>query len=293
VALAGCSIEKMALRKVADILSAEDSQVFTADEDPELVGQALPFALKLYESLLESVDDSPDLYLATGKAFTSYARAFVQLPAEMLPDEQFEEQLAEQQRAKKLYLRARGYILQGLDLRRPGLPETLLSGAEGWESRLAETTAADAPWLYWAGLSWMGAFSAEPFDLDMLVSVPRAAAMMGRVLDLDETYDSGGVHEFFVSYYGGLPAEMGGSQERARHHYQRALELSGGEKAGPHVALAMAVSVKNQDVEEFRRLLEAALAVDLDSRPEFRLQNTLSQRQAAWLLEHVENYFLL
>jgi len=53
--LAGCgAIKKTAISNVAGTLSSS-GDVFTRDDDPELVRQALPFALKLYESLLESV----------------------------------------------------------------------------------------------------------------------------------------------------------------------------------------------------------------------------------------------
>jgi hypothetical protein len=53
-----CSFNKIAMNKVAGMLSAPSgSNVFTQDNDPDLVGDALPFAIKLYESLLASVPD--------------------------------------------------------------------------------------------------------------------------------------------------------------------------------------------------------------------------------------------
>ena len=292
LSLGACSIERMAMDRIVDLLAGEQSEVFTGEEDMDLVGEALPFALKLYESLLDTVDDSPELYLTTGQAFVLYARAFVQMPAEMLPDTEFDARLTGQERAKRLYLRARRYILAGLDLRHPGIAETLLSGKD-WEPALARTTLKDADWLYWGGLAWMGAYTTDTFDFELLLSVPRAAGMIGRVLELDESWDDGGVHEFFISYYGSLPPDLGGSEQKARFHYQRALDLSRGAKAGPHVALATTVSVKNQDHEEFVRLVEAALAVDMDEQPRMRLTNAISRRQAAWLLAHLEDYFLI
>ena len=86
---------------------------------------------------------------------------------------------------------------------------------------------------------------------------------------------------------------MGGSDEKARYHYQRAVELSDGTKAAPHVTLATTVAVRNQNVEEFRSLLGMALAIDPDAVPHLRLANLISQRQAAWLLLHIEDFFLL
>lgn len=292
LALGGCSLQKLVMGRVADMLSGEDSTVFTGESDVDLVGDALPFALKLYESLLESVQDNPDLYLATGKAFVLYARAYVQMPAEMLPDERFDDRVRGQKRARALYERARRYVLRGLDLRRPGLAERIMEG-DDWRTAIGEARLEDAPWLYWGALAWMGAFSTDTFDFEMLLRLPRAAGMIARVVELDQGYDAGGAHEFFVTYYGSLPPDLGGSDEKARRHYESALKFSGGLKAGPHVALATAVSIKNQNVKEFRALLEKALAVDLDRAPALRLTNAISQRQAAWLLEHVEDLFLV
>jgi predicted anti-sigma-YlaC factor YlaD len=86
---------------------------------------------------------------------------------------------------------------------------------------------------------------------------------------------------------------MGGSQDKARHHFEKAVEYSEGLSASPYVALASTVSVANQDLEEFRQLLKAAIAIDPDANPDNRLQNLLSQEKARWLLDHVEDFFLL
>ena len=53
----GCSLKTMAVKTVANTLS-DTGDVFTRDDDPELVRDATPFALKLYESLLESVPNA-------------------------------------------------------------------------------------------------------------------------------------------------------------------------------------------------------------------------------------------
>ncbi|MBU1076949.1 MAG: TRAP transporter TatT component family protein, partial [Spirochaetes bacterium] len=61
----------------------------------------------------------------------------------------------------------------------------------------------------------------------------------------------------------------------------------------PYVSLASSVSVKNQNAEEFKELMQKALEIDVDKDPSSRLLNILSQKQAKWMLEHMDNYFLL
>ncbi|MBN2161159.1 MAG: TRAP transporter TatT component family protein [Spirochaetes bacterium] len=280
-----------AMRMVADALSSGTTGIaFTGDDDPELVGDALPFALKLYESLMEEVKDSPGLYLTSGSGFIMYSNAWVQGPADMLPDTRVEERKNQTARARKLYLRGRDYVLAGLELKRPGFRASL--EGDGYVGFLNLMEKDDVPFLYWAAAGWLAAYAADPFDVELGVGARKARAMLETALRLDEAFDGGAIHDFFVTYYGALPAAMGGSEEKARSHFARAVELSRGLKASPYVSLASTVSVKNQNIREFRDLLNRALAIDVSARTGNRLANIIAQRKARWLLDHASDRFL-
>jgi predicted anti-sigma-YlaC factor YlaD len=287
----GCSIKKWALNKTAAALTQEGGTVFTGDNDPQLVADALPFALKTYESLLQSIPNNQDLLIATGKAFCMYAYAFIQVPADTLGDTRIDEKLAQYKRAKNMFLRSRGYLLRACELRHPGF--NALLDADKADSALAQMTAADSTLLYWTGGAWMGAFTADKFDMKLAVDMKKPVAFMQRLLAVDEPYGDGAAHEFFISYYGSMPVSMGGSEEQARKHFSRAVELSKGLKAGPYVSLATSVDVSKQNAGEFRTLLGKALVIDVDASPANRLANIISQKKALWLLDHIDNYFLI
>jgi predicted anti-sigma-YlaC factor YlaD len=291
LALSSCSVNTFAVRTVAGFLAGSgQGTVFTGEEDPELVGDALPFAMKTYESLLDADPGNAPLALATGRAFVSYAFAFVQAPSDQLPPDQVDQQRAMRQRAKKLFLRARDYVLRGLEVRRPGFTAALAK--EDMQAALRLTRRDDADYLYWAAAAWMGAFSADPFDFAQIVAVPRAMAMLRQVDAWDDAYGSGAVQEIFISFYGGAPADLGGGEQKARDAFARAVSLSRGMRAGPYLALATSVSVKNQNAGEFRDLLGKALAIDVNADIPDRLVNIINQRKARWLLDHVDDYFL-
>src|ERR1043165_8222920 len=74
--LSGCSLEKLAVRKLGQAMAAS-GDVYAGDDDPELVAGALPFALKTIEGLLASDPGNRDLLLASARGFTQYAYAFV------------------------------------------------------------------------------------------------------------------------------------------------------------------------------------------------------------------------
>ncbi len=80
-AMSACSLNRTAVKLVADALaSGAAGSSFSSDDDPELVGDAVPFALKLYESLLDTVTDNPKPHLAAGSGYVMYANAWVADP---------------------------------------------------------------------------------------------------------------------------------------------------------------------------------------------------------------------
>ncbi len=286
-----CSIKKMAMNQVADALTGSDSStVFYGDNDPELVGDALPFTIKMYESLMVSMPWHDGLRLQTGSLYVMYANAFLQSPSEMMTDEEMLRQEFLENRAKNLYLRGRDMLLEGIEKKHPGFLKKLEK--KEYESALSPMTRKDVPILYWAAAGWLGAYALDPFDMKLGMTVPRAAAIMDRAMELYPDFREGGLHDFYVLYYGSMPDYMGGSFEKARKHYKLALETAGKKVTSPHLSLATSVSVQEQKVDEFKELLNRVLEVDPDADPENRLLNTINQRKAKWLLEHVDNFFL-
>ena len=292
LAAGGCSLEQWALRQVSGMLTGDggiSGTVFTGEEDPQLVAESLPLTMKLHEALLESDPGNAALWMATGRLFATYANAFVQGPAEELSNTEFAARGEQLQRAKGLYLRGRDYIMTGFELLAPGITEALLTG--DYAAALSGLDDDVIDYVYWTAASWLGAFSTDQFDFELLLTLQRPIAMLELVNQWSPEYDHGSVHEILISTYGGLPTELGGSRERAREHFARAVELSQGKKASPYLALATAVAVPEQNRDEFRTLLRAALEIELDV-DEFRLLNVLGQRRAQWLLDHEEDLFL-
>jgi predicted anti-sigma-YlaC factor YlaD len=287
--LAGCSVKKMAINKLGNAL-AESGTTFASDDDPELVKAAVPFALKLMESLLAESPEHEGLLFATSSGFTQYAYAFVQLEADELEDHDYKAAQAMHQRARRLYLRARNYGLRGLEARHPGFMDTLRANPP---RALRKTRKSDVPLLYWTAASWAAAIAVLKDDPDLIADVALVEALIDRAFALDPDFDHGAIHTFLISYESSRQGAEAEAESRARAHFARAMELSGGQQVGPLVALAEAVSVQKQDVTEFRALLKQALAIDPDARPEWRLVNLVMQQRAKWLLSRTEDLFLL
>lgn len=80
----GCSPKQYVIRQAADALTGtSDSTLFTGDDDPELVRDSLPVALKGMEALVQSQPDHVGLHASLASGFTTYGYAFVQQEADM------------------------------------------------------------------------------------------------------------------------------------------------------------------------------------------------------------------
>lgn len=287
--ICGCSIKKFAVNKLGDAL-AEGTATFASDDDQQLVGEALPFALKLLESLLAESPDHVGMLTASARGFVQYGYAYVQLPADEIQDLDLEQAEAGWQRARNFFRRGRDYALRGLEVKHAGFREAL---REDPDVAVKRVDRAQVALLYWAAAGWGGAVALSKDDPELIGDLPIIDALIERALELDEAWDFGSLHGFMVAYLPGRPGTDPAEAARlARHHFDRAVELSQGQLASPWVTLAESVALPQQDRAQFVELLEQALAIDIDRCAEWRLVNRIQQRRARRMLEQVDSLFL-
>ncbi len=309
------SVEELALEKIGEVLSSDSSgTVFTGDHDPRLVADALPFTMKLYELILAGQPDNQKLNFATGKNFILYANAFIQTPAEMLPDEEWKATKSMLERAKRMYLRGRDYILTAMELKYPGWKTLLYE--ESLDNALGKCTPEDVPWLYWSAAAWIGAYSCNAFDFSLGQEIYIPLALLLRALELDGGFSNGAIHNVLIGVYAGLPPihlmkaislspkilkpftdiYYGNTEqpmERCEYHFQTAIRLADGQNPSPYIAMAQGISIPAQDYIRFEQLMKSAIAIEVDDNPENRLEIIIYQDKARWLLENRELFFIL
>ncbi len=280
----GCSL---VINKIGNSLAGGNS-VFATDDDPDLVWEAVPFGLKTMESLLAQAPRNKNLLLAASSGFTQYAYGHLQQDADMIESSDLAAATALRARARKLYRRALDYGLRGIEVDVPGFRGELRRNAPAAVARLGRQ---HVPLLYWTANAWGAAISISKDDAELTADQNLAEALMRRALALDETWEKGSIHDFFIAYEGGR-ASVGGSYEKARAHMDRARTLSRGQRVSPLVSYAETVSVAQQNRKEFKSLLEEALAFDADTAPDQRVANLIAQRRARWLLGRADELFV-
>ena len=232
--------------------------------------------------------DHRGLLLAAARGFTQYAYVYVQMPADESEERDVAAAYSQRERARKLFLRARDYGLRGLNLDGPEAARKLRADPA---AALAGATREDVPLLYWTALAWGAAISLSKDSPAQIAGLPAVDALVKRATALDPDFDYGALRTFLVGYELNRPGAGPDAVERARAHFARAVELSGGRHAGPYVSLAESVAVARRDRREFETLLGQALAVDASARPEWRIANLVMQRRARWLRAHADELF--
>src|SRR5579862_982540 len=194
-ASSGCSIKRFAVNKLGNALASGGS-TYESDDDPDLVGEALPFGLKLIESLLAESPRSKGLLQAAASGFTEYGYAFVDTRADEAMGDSVDRGKYLRNRARRLYLRANRYGLRGLEVSYPGIAAALDNEPEAAAARVRKP---DIALLYWTAASLGLAISNSKSEPEMIVQLPAVDAMLRRVQELDEGFGAGAVWEAILS----------------------------------------------------------------------------------------------
>jgi predicted anti-sigma-YlaC factor YlaD len=286
--LAGCgSVHHYAVSRLGDTL-AKSGTTFAGDNDPELIRAAAPFSLKLMESLLQDAPQHVGLLTATAAGFTEYSYAFVEEDADELEAHDLEASLALHGRARSMYVRARDYGMRALEARHRGFAARL---RKTHGAAVAELDAADAQAIYWTAAAWAASISLDKDSPNSIAELPLVDALLKRLETLDADYDHGALDSVLMSWEAARPGRAYG-EDQVRRHFERALQLSGGQKAGPYVTFAETHCVRLQDRKGFESNLQQALAIDPARNPEWQLENRIVQRRARWLLTQTDQLFI-
>lgn len=283
----GCSVKRMAVDYLGNAL-AEGGSVYAKDNDPQLVREALPFSLKLLETLLAESPENSNLLLAATAGFTQYAYAFIQQDADREELEDIDASDRMRFRARNLFLRAKQYGMRGLDARHGNFTSRLMQDPATAVKSCGED---EVGLLFWTAVAWAGAINVSRDEPELIAQLPLVDALIDRAHEVDPYHGQGAIESFLISYEFARAISREEAIRRSREHFRRAVQISRGQQASPYVSLAESVAVTEQNRDEFVDLLEQALAIDPDAEPENRLANLIAQERARWLLTQTDELF--
>jgi tetratricopeptide (TPR) repeat protein len=264
--------------------------------DYEIFGAAVPGALLQSEALVRSSPNNEHLLLGLAKSYVSYAYGWLGDQWEVADEKgDFETADRLEPRVMRLYKRAAQLGLRAVHMRDDGgkLREKLKArDLPALNTYLDEnfTDFEDAPALYYAGLAWGSQMANSGGSVADLGDAPVARALLERSVELDPGYADAGGLGVLGTVEASFPELFGGSLDKAKIYYERALEVC---KRRNHLILlgyAKTYAVAKQDRELFVSLINEILNAP-DQGSDIRMNNKVARHRAERYITHLDDWF--
>ena len=267
----GCST---VVSSVTNQLAVDLSKAVLSNPDQRVVSDGLPAYLILIDALIEGNPADAEMLRTAAMLNGSYASAFVEDPI----------------RRKQLADKAKRLALNATCAYRETLCNLQTLKYDAFTQSVQQSSAKDIDYVYVLGTSWAGWIQAHSDDFFAIAELPRAKALIERVIELDSTYADGSPHLYLGVFALTLPAALGGQPEFGREQFERAIELSQGRNLYAKVLLAemYARSTFNRDLHD--HLIDEVLSAD-PLADDFTLQNVVAQDLAQQLKESADEFF--
>jgi hypothetical protein len=245
--------------------------------DPELAKTSIPANLKLMEGLLKNDPENKNILTTLSMGFAGYSLLFVE-PEDL-------------ERASAFYLRALEYGIRALGDKGPPL-RNRDGGLEPVRAALKNMDQNDLEALFWTTLSWNAWINLNLHKPNALAQLSASEACLKRVLELDEHFFYGAPHILMGAGLAARPPLLGGSPEKARGHFEKALQENHRKFFLAQVYFAKYYAVRVQDKELFSRVLAEVIHGNPGELKEVCLINRVMQTRAQELAKQAEDLFL-
>lgn len=272
--LQGCM--QVALRATPSLFPNVAATIFE-ECDPELAKASIPSNLKLMEGLLKSDPENRKILTTLSMGFAGYSLLFIE------PDDP--------ERASTLYLRALEYGTRALGEK--GAPLRNRDGRlEPVRAMLKNLDHQDLEALFWTTLSWNAWINLNLDKPSALAQLSASEACLQRVLELDEHFFYSAPHILMGATLAARPPLLGGSPEKARLHFEQAMQKNHRKFYLAQVYFAKYYAVRVQDKELFARTLAEVIHGNPIAIQDVCLINRVMQRRAQELVKQTEDLFL-
>lgn len=267
----GCS--SVISSQVSGLTDGISTAIYNND-DVESVGTAIPTFLVLIDSMIETDPESGPLLKSGAQLNDAYAGVFV----------------AEEQRRSRFSNKSLAYAQRAMCSQMADSCQWRDMPFEAFDQSVAELDEDELDYAYTLAVSWLNWIRVHSDDWNAVAELPRSERILQQVIALQEDYDDGMAHLYLGGIATLLPPALGGKPEQGRAHFERAIELSGGDNMMAKVVFAQQYARLVFDQELHHRLLTEVVEGN-PNVPNYVLINTVAQREAAVLLADEADYF--
>lgn len=191
--------------------------------------------------------------------------------------------------ASDLYLQGKQHGITALQLN--GASNLLDSTIADFFKEVSDMRKSDVAAMFWTASNWGKWVDMHRDDPEAIAQLPRATALMQRVIELEDSFYYGGAHMFFGVYYGSRAPAIGGDFKKSRAYFDHAREITSGKLLVPDLLQAQYLARQQFNRKEFHELLTGIINAPDNLMPELSLQNQVAKRKAAALLKRENEWF--
>lgn len=244
------------------------------NRDLATVEAGAPSYLLFVDGLIEGSPKNRGLLTAGAKLNGAYASAFV----------------VDEQRLKIMADKAMDYAERAACLADKNLCQPREQNFDAFKAAVESVGKKNVEPLYNLGVACVGWLQAHSDDWEAITQLPKAKAILERVVELDEGFEQGAAYLYLGGIATLLPPAMGGKPEVGKQHFERAIALSNGTNLIAKVVYARQYARLVFDQELHHKLLTEVIASPADV-PGNTLINLVAQREARKLLADEADYF--
>lgn len=241
--------------------------------DVELVCEGTPPYLLMIDSLIASDPQDPDMLILGAKAYSGYIGAMQECGLSKV----------------RIATMADKAHLYGIGLLSPILPISPTNTLDDLEDRLQHISKSYTARLFWGSFAWISWLERQGGAPAAMADIAKIEKILLKIIDLDETFQSGATHFLLGAYYGSKPRMFGGKPELSKYHFERALEISKRKMLIVQTTYAQTLARLTMDKELHDSLLGEVINFVPETSPENMLANQIAIKRAKRLIQ--ENYF--
>ena len=243
-------------------------------DDPGTVRDGAPAYLLLMDSLVVGNPRNEQVLRSAANLYSAYSALFI----------------TDSDRAKRLTTRAYDYGQRAFCVHNRAACSIESSNFEAYEKMVAGFTKNDLPYMFSLAQAWLSKIRAFGSEWGAIAELPKAEALLQRVLELDEAYDNGTAQIYMGMLKTVRPRALGGKPEEGRMHFERAIELSSGHNLSAKVQYAESYARLVFDRELHDRLLNEVMTSETEFKG-YTLLNVFAKQRAELLLQSADDYF--
>ena len=246
------------------------------ETDLQLAEAAIPPNIELMEGMIINDPNHEDLRNYVSQAYYGYAYGFVE-------DHN-------SKRASAFYQRGLNHALY--NLQQAGISDNDLNGnLDKLQKKINALDSDNTASLFWAASNWAKFIDHNRDKPEAIAGLPKAAMLMQRVIELDETFYMAGPHIFFGVYYGSRSPLLGGNHALSEKHFEKARLFNKHELFIVDLLQAEFLDRQRFDQENFHQRLINIIQSKPSSNIDFSLINNIAKQKAKKILAKEQEWF--